>query len=212
MSTIEVVHINATRSRSRSTTTPLIPISISARHVHLSQGDFEALFGPGRKMSIRTNLTQPGQFACNEQVTLVGPRNSIERVRILGPARSESQVEISKTDALKLGLDVPVRASGDTEGSPGGTLVGPYGKVELTRGIIVAARHIHMSPDDATRFNVKDKDVVGVRVASPVRTLVFENVLVRVHPDFRLDMHIDTDESNSAGIGVGANGSIVSIT
>ena len=211
MSTIEAVHVNSARPRSRTTASPLIPISISARHVHLSQAHFEALFGPGRKMTVRTNLTQPGQFACDEQVTLVGPRNSIERVRILGPARPESQVEISKTDSLKLGLDVPVRASGDTEGSPGATLVGPFGKVELPRGIICAARHIHMSPADATRFGVKDKQIVSVRVESAARTLVFENVLVRVHPDFRLDMHIDTDESNSAGIGVGASGSIVSI-
>lgn len=210
MPTIEVVHVNSTRPR-RSTAGPMIPISISARHVHLTQAHFEALFGSGRRMTIRTNLTQPGQFACHEQVTLVGPRNTIERVRILGPARPESQVEVSKTDALKLGLDVPVRASGDTEGSPGATLLGPFGKVELHRGVICAARHIHMSPDDASRFSVKDKDIVSVRVESPTRTLVFENVLVRVHPDFQLDMHIDTDESNSAGIGVGASGRIVTI-
>lgn len=211
MSTIEVVHVKSARNRYRSAASPLIPISISARHVHLTQADFEALFGPGRKMTVRTNLTQPGQFACDEQLTLVGPRNNIERVRILGPARPESQVEVSKTDALKLGLDVPVRASGDTEGSPGATLVGPFGKVQLPRGVICAARHIHMAPTDASRFGVKDKQIVSVRVESPARSLVFENVLVRVHPEFRLDMHIDTDESNSAGIGVGATGSIVSL-
>lgn len=211
MSTIEVVHVKSARNRYRSAASPLIPISISARHVHLTQADFEALFGPGRKMTVRTNLTQPGQFACDEQLTLVGPRNNIERVRILGPARPESQVEVSKTDALKLGLDVPVRASGDTEGSPGATLVGPFGKVQLARGVICAARHIHMAPTDASRFGVKDKQIVSVRVESPARSLVFENVLVRVHPEFRLDMHIDTDESNSAGIGVGATGSIVSL-
>ena len=210
MSTIEVVHINSARTRIRRITSPLIPISISARHVHLTQAHFEALFGPGRTMTIRSSLTQPGQFACDEQVTLVGPRNNIERVRILGPARPESQVEVSKTDALRLGLDVPVRASGDTDGSPGVSLVGPFGRVDLPQGIICAARHIHMSPNDAICFGVKDKDIVGVRVESQLRTLVFENVLVRVHPDFRLDMHIDTDESNSADISAGASGSVVS--
>ena len=209
MSTLESIDRPMARSRRRDSATPPIPISISARHVHLTQADFELLFGSGRSMTWRSDSTQPGQFACQEQVNLVGPRNRIDRVRILGPARPASQVEVSKTDALKLGIDAPVRASGDIDGSPGIRIEGPYGAVVLECGAICAARHIHMAPDDAPHFNVKDKDIVCVRVESQTRPLVFENVLVRVHRDFRLDMHIDTDEANSAGIAVGATGIVV---
>jgi len=187
-----------------------IPISTSAHHVHLSQEDFEKLFGAGKTMTPRSNLSQPGQFAAKETVNLVGPKGRIDRVRILGPIRKESQVEISRTEQFRLGIQVPVRDSGDIEGTPGIVLEGDAGAVELTKGVICAKRHMHMSPQEALTLGLRDKDRVTVKVKG-VRELIFGDVLVRVHPDFIMDMHLDTDEANAAQISEGAVGFIEAI-
>ncbi len=187
-----------------------IPIGISAHHVHLTARHVEALFGSGRELTWHADLTQPGQFACVEQVNLIGPKGRIDNVRVLGPVRGETQVEIARTEEFKLGIDAPIRMSGDLDGTPGITLEGPAGRVELDRGVICARRHIHMSPQDAMEFAVRDRDVVSVRVPGE-RSLVFGDVVVRVAPDFRLDMHLDTDEANAAELGAGAEGYLDSI-
>lgn len=174
-----------------------VPVGVSGRHVHLSQEHLEILFGEGYELTPMKELSQPGQFAAEETVTLVGPKNVIQRVRILGPVRSETQVEISRTDGFTLGIRPPVRQSGDIAGSAGITIVGPAGCVTIKEGVIVAQRHIHMSPADAERFGLADKDTVSVRVDNE-RGLIFTNVLVRVRDDFALDFHIDTDEANAA--------------
>jgi propanediol utilization protein len=160
----------------------------------------ETLFGPGHRLTRRTGISQPGQFACEETVTLVGPKGSIPRVRVLGPERAETQVEISRTDQFALGIDAPVRVSGEVEGTPGLRLEGPAGTVDLRRGVMVARRHVHMTPRDADRFRVKDQEVVMVRVVGE-RGIVFDDVLVRVTDTARLDMHLDTDEANAADLG-----------
>jgi len=187
-----------------------IPLSTSAHHVHLSQADFEALFGPGKVMTPRSPLSQPGQFATLETVNLIGPKGRVDRVRILGPARRESQVEIARTEQFKLGIDAPLRDSGDIEGTPGITIEGDAGVVHLSKGVICAKRHIHMSPEEALGLGLRDKDVVMVKVRG-VRELIFGDVLVRVHPDYRMDMHLDTDEANAAQILPGAVGYIEAI-
>jgi len=187
-----------------------IPIGTSAHHVHLTEAHVEGLFGDGHTLSWHADLTQPGQFACKEQVSLVGPKGRIDRVRVLGPVRPESQVEIARTEEFKLGIDAPVRMSGDLDGTPGIVLAGPKGRIELARGVICAMRHIHMSPQDAMEFAVRDRDVVRVCVPGE-RSLVFGDVIVRVSPDFRLDMHIDTDEANAAELSEGTVGYLDSI-
>jgi propanediol utilization protein len=187
---------------------PLIPISASVRHVHLSRDHVLALFGPGHALTVKSDLSQPGQFACNETVTLVGPKSSIPNVRVLGPERKETQVEVSRTDEIALGIDAPIRASGDLDQTPCLDLVGPAGRVHLPRGVIQAQRHIHMSPDDAERFGVKDKDWVMVRVGGE-RGIIYDDVLVRVHADYRLDMHLDTDEANAADLHPGSTGVLI---
>ena len=187
-----------------------IPIGVSAHHVHLTPQHVEALFGPGRTLTWHSDLTQPGQYACKEQVNLVGPKGRIERVRVLGPERPQSQVEIARTEEFKLGIDAPIRLSGDLEGSPGITLEGPAGQVRLEKGVICAMRHIHMSPEDAMAFALRDHDAVRIRVPGE-RSLIFGDVVVRVDPNFRLDMHIDTDEANAAELGAGAAGFLDSI-
>jgi len=175
-----------------------IPVAISARHVHLKQETVEKLFGPGYRLTERNPLSQPGQFAANETVDLVGPKRTIKGVRILGPTRSINQVEIARTDEFYLGMDAPVRASGDIENTPGIRLVGPEGHVDLEDGVICAWRHIHMTPDDAEHFGVEHKDVVEVRIDSDGRDLVFGDVLVRVSPRYKLEMHIDTIERGTS--------------
>jgi acetate kinase len=187
-----------------------IPIEASAHHVHLSQQDIEILFGPKYELVKRFDLSQPGQFACEETVNLIGPKGQVERVRVLGPKRKETQVEISVTEEYKLGVQAPIRASGDLQGSPGITIEGTRGRCEISRGVICALRHIHMSPEDALSFGLKDKDTVVVQIKGG-RTLTFGDVLVRVDPSFRLSMHIDTDEANAAGIMTGMMGYIVNI-
>lgn len=187
-----------------------IPIAISARHVHLTQATVEQLFGPGHQLTPRNPLSQPGQYACEETVTLVGPKSSIERVRVLGPTRSADQVEISRTDEFALGVDAPVRGSGDIANTPGIILQVGEREAVLEKGVICALRHIHMTPEDAHNFGVKDGDMVEVEVSGGERDLVFGDVLVRVSPDFRLEMHLDTDEGNAARLGRSAQGVLVS--
>ena len=177
-----------------------VPVGLSNRHVHLSQQDIYTLFGEGHELTSIKDLSQPGQFACDEKVDFVGPKRTISGVRILGPARKESQVEISLADGFTLGIkDVPVKGSGSLAGTPGIKLVGPCGEVELIQGVIAAARHIHMHPSDAEKYGMKDKDMVKVKVEGP-RGLIFENVLIRVSDTFALDFHIDVEEGNAAGL------------
>lgn len=176
-----------------------VPIEISARHIHLSKPDLEVLFGKDFELSKYKDLSQTGQFAAEETVDLSGPRGLIESVRILGPRRPKTQVEISETDARHLGLNPPVKNSGDLEGTPGIKIIGRSGNVVLDKGVILASRHIHIDPENARVLGIKNGDRIKVDV-SGVRDLLFENVLVRVDPDFKLAMHIDTDEANAAGI------------
>jgi acetate kinase len=187
-----------------------IPIEVSAHHLHLSKENIKTLFGSGSELTHRSDLSQPGQFACEETVNLIGPRGRVERVRVLGPARDETQVEISMTEEFKLGVKAPIRASGVLKGSPGITLEGSEGKVNIPHGVICSLRHIHMSPEDALSFGVRDKDIVSVHIEGE-RKLIFGDVLVRVHPDFRLSMHIDTDEANAANIQTRMSGILVGV-
>ncbi|MEE2788237.1 MAG: acetate/propionate family kinase [Myxococcota bacterium] len=183
-----------------------IPIAISARHIHLTDEAVEALFGRGHTLTPTKPLSQPGQYACEERLTIIGPKRSIEGVRVLGPTRPKCQVEISRTDEFFIGIDAPVRNSGDVENSPGVTLEGPNGRLTLTEGLICARRHIHMTPDDAQAFGVQDRDVVEVAVDSDGRDLVFGDVLIRVKSTYALEMHVDTDEANAAEIRSGSVG------
>ena len=178
-----------------------LPIALSNKHVHLSQADVDALFGEGYQLTPFKPLSQPGQYACEEKVTVVGPKGQ-QTMRVLGPVRPESQVEVSLADARGLGLAVPVRQSGDVEGTPAFKLVGPKGEVECEKGIIVAARH-----EDAEKFGVKDKDVVSVKTEG-LRGLTFHNVLVRASEKFALEMHVDIEEGNAAGV---KNGDLVEL-
>ena len=183
-----------------------LPIALSNKHIHLSQADVDVLFGQGYELTHKKDLSQPGQYACEEMVEVVGPKGST-KMRVLGPTRPESQVEVSLADARALGLAVPVRQSGDVAGTPGCKLVGPKGEVELESGVIVAARHIHMSLEDAEKFGVKDKDIVSVQTTGE-RALLFNNVLVRANAAFALEMHVDLDEGNAAGV---KNGDLVEL-
>ena len=187
-----------------------IPVEISAHHVHLSQADVDKLFGPGHQLTPEHELSQPGQFACAEKVHLVGPKGRIANVRVLGPTRKETQVEIAMTEQFKVGIQPPIRESGDLAGTPGMTLEGPYGSAVIERGVICAQRHIHMTPEDALRFRVRDKYIVRVRIEGE-RELIFGDVVVRVNPAYRLAMHIDTDEGNAANIRTGMLGYIEEI-
>ncbi|MGI6037934.1 MAG: phosphate propanoyltransferase [Limnochordia bacterium] len=185
-----------------------IPVGISNRHLHLSQEDLETLFGKGYELTVLKDLSQTGQYAAEETVTLVGPKGVIQRVRVLGPTRSQTQVEISLTDSFALGVKPPVRDSGDVENSPGIAIVGPVGCVQLEKGVIIAKRHIHMTSAEAAEFGVQDKDIVKVAVTEGDRALVFDQVLVRVRDDFVLELHLDTDEANAAGL---RNGQLVEL-
>ena len=174
-------------------------VETSARHIHLSQEHVDILFGAGHQLTHKKDLSQPGQFACEERVTVVGPKRELKNVSILGPVRKESQVELSATDARSIGLNAPVRESGVLEGSAPCKLVGPAGEVELAQGVIVAKRHIHITPEDAQAFGVSDKEIVKVKVDSDGRSLIFDDVVVRVSASYATAMHIDTDESNACG-------------
>lgn len=186
-----------------------VPVGVSNRHIHLTHEHVEALFGAGYTLTKLKDLSQPGQYACKETLTIVGPSmRPIEGVRVLGPERKKSQVEISRTDSYQLKVKPPVRESGRLEGSAPITIIGPCGVVILNEGCIIANRHIHMHPDDGARFGVRDGDTVTVQVDGARRTR-FYDVQVRVHPDFRLEMHVDTDDANAAGIGNGARVRVV---
>ncbi len=177
-----------------------VTVGLSNKHVHLSKEHIDILFGEGHVLTQIKDLSQPGQFACDEKVDLVGPKRTIKGVRILGPARKETQVEISLSDGFTLGIsDLPVRDSGKTEGTPGIKLIGPKGEVEINKGVIAASRHIHMHTSDAKKYGLKDKDTVSVKVGGP-RGLIFDNVLVRVNDEYSLDMHLDVEEGNAAGL------------
>ncbi|WP_370872851.1 phosphate propanoyltransferase [Robertmurraya andreesenii] len=173
-----------------------VPVSISARHLHLQQEHVEVLFGKGHELSKFKEISQPGQYACNEKVTLKGPKGTIENVRVLGPLRKQTQIEISRTDARKLGISPPVRNSGNLAGSEAITLIGPKGTILLEEGCIIADRHIHMTPQDARDFGVKDKQKVSVLVEGE-KGGVMGQVTIRVNERYALDMHIDTDDANA---------------
>lgn len=186
-----------------------ILVETSARHVHLSKKDLETLFGKDYELTVKKPLSQPGQYAANERVDVVGPKKTLSGVSVLGPTRSSSQVELSLTDARSIGVTAPVRESGDIAGSAACKLVGPCGEIELTEGVIAAKRHIHMTPADAAAFDVKDRDIVSVKVDTDGRALVFGDVVVRVSEKFTLAMHIDTDESNAGSVGPNTMGTLL---
>ena len=186
-----------------------ILVETSARHIHLSQHDFEILFGKSAKLTIRKSLSQPGQFACNEQIKIIGYKNELASVTVLYPFREKTQVEVSLTEAAKLGLNVPIRESGDLAGSPGCTLVGPVGELTISEGVIAAKRHIHIDPKSAENFSLKNGRHVKVKIYSVHRSLIFDDVIVRVNENFSPAMHIDTDEANAAGIDSNVYGEII---
>lgn len=177
----------------------LVPIGVSNRHVHVTKETFAILFGPDAVMTRKSDVKQPGQFAANECVTLVGPKGEFKKVRILGPERKFNQIEVSKTDCFKLGVKPMVRISGDIKGTPGCTLIGPAGQVELTEGVIVAMRHVHMLPEQAASLGLSDGEIVDIETFGP-RSGIFGNVMMRVNSASALEMHIDTDEANALGI------------
>lgn len=183
----------------------LIPMAISVRHVHLTQNTINQLFGPGHVLHIRSLLSQPGQFAAEETVTLVGPRGRLPHVRVVGPPRAEDQVELSRTDEIELGVDAPLRESGDLAHTPGVVIEGPAGAVRLRRGVICPVRHIHMSPADADVLGLKNHDRVSVVVDAGNRRLTFGDIVVRVSPAFILELHLDSDEGNATGLNSGAD-------
>jgi len=189
--------------RAGPVTTPRIPIAVSARHAHLTQATIEQLFGAGYRLQPKTALSQTGQFAAQETVRVIGPRGELPHVRLMGPPRAHDQVEISRSDEFTLGIDAPVRISGDLANTPGATLEGPQGRVTLSGGVICARRHIHMNPHDAERLGIADCDMVSVRIDSRGRDLTFGDVSVRVAPRFTLELHLDTDEANAAEVQAG---------
>ena len=185
-----------------------VPIGISNRHVHVSQADLEKLFGEGYELTPKKDLSQPGQFACEECVDVVGPKGTIERVRILGPVRPETQVELAQTDARKIGVNAALRESGVLDGTEGCKLVGPKGEIELEKGCIVAHLHIHFHTDEAAKMGIKDHQVLTVLVRGQKHVL-FCDVIARVGDKMKLDFHLDTDEANAALVGPGAVGIIL---
>lgn len=184
-----------------------IPVGVSARHVHVSREDLDVLYGKGYELTVMKDLSQPGQYAAKESVELVTEKDTM-KVRILGPVRKQTQIELALTDAVKLGIKPPVRDSGDLKASPGLTIKGPKGEVKLGEGVIAACRHIHMTSADAQELNLKDKDIVKVQCGGE-RGLIFDNVLVRVNDSYSLEMHIDTDEGNASMLNTGAQVQIV---
>lgn len=183
-------------------------VEMSARHIHVTEADLETLFGKGAKLTPKKDLSQPGQFACEERVDLIGPKKTIAGVSILGPCRKETQVEISLTDARTLGVAAAIRESGDLEGTAGITIKGPAGEVTIEKGVIAAKRHIHFTTADAEKFGVKDKEIVSVKIDSE-RSAVLGDVVVRVSDSYAAAMHIDTDEANAVALPRAAVGTIV---
>ena len=186
-----------------------VKIGLSNKHLHLSAEHIEALFGAGHELTPTKPLVQPGQFAAEEKVDIVGPKGTLKGIRVLGPARPETQVELAMTDARTIGIKAPVRESGKLEGTPGCKLVGPCGEVELEYGVISAKRHIHFTPEDGEKFGVTDNQNVKVKVETDGRSLIFDDVVVRISPKYAAAMHIDTDESNAAGIAGAVDGIII---
>ena len=186
-----------------------ILVETSARHLHVTREHLDILFGEGYELTSKKDLSQPGQFACEERVDIVGPKRTLSGVSILGPIRKATQVELSLTDARSIGVNAPVRESGDIAGSGACKIVGPKGEVEISEGVIAAKRHIHMTPADAAAYNVEDKEIVSVRLDTDGRALTFDDVVVRVSDNFFLAMHIDTDESNAAGFTPATKGIII---
>lgn len=184
-------------------------VETSARHVHVTREALNILFGEGYELTVKKMLSQPGQYACAERIDVVGPKKTLSGVSILGPVRPETQVELSLTDARSIGIAAPVRESGQIAGSGACKLVGPKGEVEISEGVIVAKRHIHMTKADAAEFGVVDKQIVSVKVDSADRSLIFGDVVVRVSDSYALAMHIDTDESNAAGMAPGTMGEVI---
>lgn len=184
-------------------------VETSARHVHVTEADLAVLFGEGYQLTKKKDLSQPGQYASNERVDVIGPKGTMANVSILGPTRSASQVELSLTDARKIGIAAPIKESGDIAGTPGCTLKGPAGEVTLECGVIAAKRHIHFNPKEAKKYGVKDRDVVSVEIETAERTTTFGDVVVRVNPNFSAAMHIDTDESNAAGCSGHVEGEVI---
>jgi len=176
-----------------------VPVGISNRHIHLSQADLDQLFGAGYQLTPMKELSQPGQFACKETVTICGPKGAIEKVRVLGPVRKETQIEIVAGDCFKLGVKAPAKLSGDLAGTPGITVVGPRGSVQTAQGLIVAQRHIHMAPADAQAYGVQDGQIVKIRV-SGLRGGIYDNVAIRVTTSSKLECHLDTEEANAMGV------------
>ncbi|MGN1117680.1 MAG: phosphate propanoyltransferase [Acutalibacteraceae bacterium] len=184
-------------------------VETSARHVHVSKEDLAVLFGEGYQLTKKKDLSQPGQFACEERVQVIGPKSSFPAVSILGPERKETQVELSASDARSIGVKAPVRESGDLEGSGACKIVGPKGEIEIEKGVIIAKRHIHMTTADAEKYGIKDKQIVSVRLETEGRSLIFGDVVARVSDSYALAMHIDTDESNAAFATPGLMGEIL---
>ena len=176
-----------------------VPVGISNRHIHLSQADLDQLFGAGYQLTPMKELSQPGQFACKETVTICGPKGAIEKVRVLGPVRKETQIEIVAGDCFKLGVKAPAKLSGDLVGTPGITVVGPRGSVQTAQGLIVAQRHIHMAPADAQAYGVQDGQIVKIRVGG-LRGGIYDNVAIRVTTSSKLECHLDTEEANAMGV------------
>ncbi len=187
-----------------------VPVAVSARHIHLSQADVEQLFGEGYELTPLRALSQYGQFAANETLVIKTERSQFDTVRVVGPVRRRTQVEISRTDAIRLGIKPPVRISGDLLHSPGITLIGPAGSIELAEGVIIAARHVHMSPEVAAQLGVKERQTISVRINGP-RPLTLERVHARISPLFTLEMHIDTDDANAVGMESNTIGQIVEV-
>ena len=186
-------------------------VETSARHIHVSQEHLEILFGKGATLTNKKDLSQPGQYACTERLTVVGPKRELAGVTILGPVRPATQVEISLTDARSIGVAAPVRESGDTKGSAPCKLVGPCGEVELEEGVIVAKRHVHLTPEAAAEFGVEDKEIVGLKLTSADRSAILGDVVIRVNANFAPAAHLDTDEANAAGLSGEVYGEIVKL-
>lgn len=195
---LEAVHANSSSVKEKEDRYE-IPVGVSNRHVHLSQTDLDRLFGEGYQMKKMKELSQPGQYACNETITICGPKGAIEKVRILGPTRSKTQVEVLAGDSFKLGVISSPRLSGDLNGTPGITLVGPKGSVEIKEGVIVAQRHIHMTLKDAQHFDVHDGQIVSIQVEG-IRGGIYNNVVVRANDASALECHIDTEEANAMNL------------
>lgn len=185
-----------------------VEVGLSNKHLHLKDEDIEILFGKGHKLTPTKDLKQPGQFACEEKVDIVGPKGTLKGIRVLGPARPETQIELAMTDARGIGISAPIRESGKLDGTPGCKLIGPAGEVELDHGVIIALRHVHLNPAQAEEAGVKDKQVVSIKVEGE-RGLVFDNVLVRAGDAHEREIHLDTDEGNAAGLGNNSFGIII---